>query len=362
VAAITVHTNGGGVAAVSRLLLSAVRERWGAGVPLIPLVEHGVDPRRPEPGLAARVRFGARIASCQALGRTSWIFFTHLAVARAQAFVPAVLRQPYAVFLHGIEAWRPLTPAEGHVLDRAALRVANSSFTARRIREANPAVGEIAVCPLALPRGWPMATPGQAAPSFGPQAVLVLARMLAAERYKGHDQLLAAWPRVLARMPDARLVLAGDGDDVPRLKALARGLDGSVVFTGFVPDADLPALYDAAALFAMPSRGEGFGLVYLEAMSRGLACIGSVHDAAGEIIQDGVTGFLVNQDDPAQLADRIIALLEDEPRRRAMGQQGRQVVRRTFQYEQFSARLIALLDETLGDARVGALAAARSSR
>ncbi len=131
----------------------------------------------------------------------------------------------------------------------------------------------------------------------------IVARMSSAERYKGHDELLEAWPIVKAHLPDARLVCVGDGDDLPRLqqKAHELGIGSETIFTGFVSADELHGWYDAASVFAMPSRGEGFGLVYLEAMSHGLPCIGSVHDAAGEIIDDGVTGHLVDQSDPREL-------------------------------------------------------------
>ena len=102
-------------------------------------------------------------------------------------------------------------------------------------------------------------------------------------------------------------------------------------------------------MFAMPSRGEGFGLVYLEAMTYGLPCIGATQDAAGEIIDDGVTGFLVDQADTADIADRIVMLLENEDLRRTMGDEGRRRLEREFSYEQFSRRLLTQIDATLGD-------------
>jgi glycosyltransferase involved in cell wall biosynthesis len=89
--------------------------------------------------------------------------------------------------------------------------------------------------------------------------------------------------------------------------------------------------------------------VYLEAMSHGLACIGSVHDAASEIIVDGVTGFLVDQRAIPRLADRIAALLRDEPRRRAMGEAGRQRAATQFSYEQFRDRVTEALVGGFGE-------------
>src|SRR5262249_43088762 len=112
-----------------------------------------------------------------------------------------------------------------------------------------------------------------------------------------------------------------------------------IAFTGFVSTRELNALYKSAALFALPSRGEGFGLVYLEAMTHKLPCIGSVHDAAGDVIVDGVTGGLVDQDDRRSLIETISELLLNEPRRKTMGAAGFRRVFEEFTYDRFSERL-----------------------
>jgi phosphatidylinositol alpha-1,6-mannosyltransferase len=163
--------------------------------------------------------------------------------------------------------------------------------------------------------------------------------MSAAERYKGHDALLDAWPAVRARVPDATLVLAGGGDDLERLEARARTLGhAGIQITGFLAPDALDALYHQAAVFALPSRGEGFGLVYLEAMARGVPCIGSIHDAAREIIEHERTGYLVDQGQPEELADRLATLLIDRRLRQAMGARGRDRFDREFTFERFRTR------------------------
>jgi phosphatidylinositol alpha-1,6-mannosyltransferase len=165
------------------------------------------------------------------------------------------------------------------------------------------------------------------------------------ERYKGHDELIVAWPRVVARVPDAQLVIVGAGDDEKRLRkaGVDSGAGDRILFTGFVASSDLDALYQRAALFALPSRGEGFGLVYLEAMRHRLPCIGSVHDAAREVIVDGVTGSLVGQEDPAALADAITSLLLDPERRKRTGDAGHLRLVSEFSFERFRSRMGELL-------------------
>jgi phosphatidylinositol alpha-1,6-mannosyltransferase len=248
------------------------------------------------------------------------------------------------IFLHGIEAWHPLSAPARQVLGDAALLVANSRHTAQRAEAANPGLGTIEICPLAIEH-LPRPDESDVTTQDGAPMVLMVGRLLAAEGYKGHDQMLEAWPSVLNRVPAARLVIAGGGDDLARLqqKAADLGVGASVDFTGFVPEAERTRLYRRARIFAMPSQGEGFGLVYLEAMAHRLPCIGSYQDAAREVIADGVTGYLVDQPDIAALATRLVHLLTDEPRRRAMGEQGRARVASMFTYRQFADRLLSLL-------------------
>ena len=168
-------------------------------------------------------------------------------------------------------------------------------------------------------------------------SVLIVGRMISSERYKGHDQLIEAWPLVKAQVPDAQLVIVGHGDDVNRIKtkALSTGFQDSVLFTGHVNDATLQAIYDRVAIFVMTSRSEGFGVVYLEAMQHGLPCIGSIHDAAKEIIEHEVTGLLVDQDDVSGLANAIAGLLLNPSRRTEMGKAGFQRLQTAFSFEQF---------------------------
>lgn len=346
VAAVTLAPEGGGIAAVSRMTWRVLSDRWPDST-LITLVDAAAGPGVPRPGLASRLRFGAGVLRSQLPGGSGWVFFNHLALARAQQFVPKSIRRPTVVFLHGIEAWRPLPAGTRQMLDDAVLRIANSRHTAELASQANPGLGPVEICPLALERDVDEMdqkdeVPGRA----GAPTVLMLGRMLAAERYKGHDQMLEAWPAVGVKLPTARLVIAGDGDDRPRLEAKARalGVGDRVEFTGFVPDSARDALYRRAQLFAMPSQGEGFGLVYLEAMAHGLPCLGSTQDAAREVIADGVTGYLMNQTDIGGLSSRVVELLTDEPRRRVMGEAGRTRVASRFTYRHFASRLLTLID------------------
>ena len=331
---------GGGIGQVSELLWDAMRDTWSTHADVLTLMRNG----RATPRAADKLRFGVALARRRLTAPPSWTLFSHLGLARIEGYLPAGLRAPYGVFLHGIEAWKPLPPAEMAALRGAALRIANSRFTARAIATANPGIGDIAICPLALPKhaALPVQQPDRMPDR---RTVLVVGRLSAGERYKGHEQLIRAWPDVVARVPDARLVVAGDGDDRPRLERLATEspAGGAVRFTGFLSRPELEAEYARASLFAMPSRGEGFGLVYLEAMAHGLACLGSHSDAAAEVIEDGTTGVLVDPDDVQVLGRAMTDLLESPDRRRAMGEAGRARVAALYQYHRFREQIVGLL-------------------
>jgi phosphatidylinositol alpha-1,6-mannosyltransferase len=339
---------GGGIGQVSASIWHAMQDTWPGDVELVTLLRNG----HLQPHAADKVRFGADLARRCLLAPPPWIVFSHLGLARVEGYLSAVAPAPYAVFLHGIEAWKPLPARERDVVRRAALRVANSRFTARAVATANPGLGEIKVCPLALQKGEPALRERQTGADSS-LTVLVVGRLSAGEAYKGHEQLIRAWPAVVRRVPGARLVIAGDGDDAPRLQRVAATAEvGPVVrFTGFLTRAELDEAYASAAMFALPSRGEGFGLVYLEAMAHGLACLGSVHDAASEVIADGETGVLVDPDDLDVLAGTIADLLESPARRRALGDAGQARVVQSFQYDRFRDEFIGLLREAFpGDA------------
>jgi glycosyltransferase involved in cell wall biosynthesis len=148
---------------------------------------------------------------------------------------------------------------------------------------------------------------------------------------KGGDVLLAAFSRVRSRVPAARLTIVGP----PAARQQA-----GVTWTGLLRDrVALRACYENAAVFAMPSRCEPFGLVFLEAMAFGLPCIGTNRDAMPEIIADGQSGFLVPPGDEVALAEKLILLLEDAPRATSMGRFGYEQVVSRFQWSHVAERM-----------------------
>jgi len=130
--------------------------------------------------------------------------------------------------------------------------------------------------------------------------IMTLARLPGAERYKGVDEILEVMPSLLEIDPTLKYLVAGDGDDRPRLEAKAKslGIADRVIFTGMVPESEKADLFRLADVFAMPGRGEGFGFVFLEALACGVPAVGSKVDGSREALRDGLLGELV---DPADL-------------------------------------------------------------
>jgi phosphatidylinositol alpha-1,6-mannosyltransferase len=340
----TLAPAGDGIAYAARLIHRAMCDLGGGDPALVELGITGSDPVT----LRTRVQFFAKLARLQSLRRVNWVLFTHVGIARAQLKVPRHLRRPYGVFVHGIEAWSATLDAERRAALRSArVRIAISPHTARRVAAAHPDLPPIETCLLALlpDDEHPDRVPADVRVDYGPHAVVIVGRMSSTERYKGHDQLLLAWSRVLADIPDASLVMVGRGDDVERLrtKAAALGLGRSVHFTGFLPDAAVRGVLRNAAVFAMPSRGEGFGLVYLQAMRAGIPCLGSRDDAAADVIVDGETGLLVPRQEPDAISGALVRLLTDEAMRRRLGAAGRRRFESLFTYPRFRARLAGVL-------------------
>jgi phosphatidyl-myo-inositol dimannoside synthase len=262
-------------------------------------------------------------------------------------------RMKSIVCAHGIEVWEPLPALRRSSLCHATLVLSPSRATADSLTLVQGVPPEhIRVLPWGLDPDFETklaGTAGAKLPDGFPvgRVVLTVGRWLATERYKGMDTLIMALPRLLLRSPELQLVLAGSGDDREWLEAIAResGVSRHVHFLTDLSYERLSACYAAAEVFALPSRGEGFGFVYLEAMARGKPVIGGAHGGAPEVIADGETGYLVQHGDPVQLATSIDALLANPDMAKQMGSRGRERVEREFRFNVFAKSFRKILRE-----------------
>lgn len=169
---------------------------------------------------------------------------------------------------------------------------------------------------------------------------------------KGQDTLIRALPAVRRAIPDAVLLLTGDGPYARTLRRLATdsGVADAVVLAGGQPHAAMPEHYAACDVFAMPCRTrrrglevEGLGIVFLEAAAAGLPVLVGDSGGAPDTVRDGETGHVVDGRDVAAVADRLVALLRDREGARAMGEKGRAWVREAWGWEGAYDTLAGLL-------------------
>ncbi|HET8938399.1 MAG TPA: glycosyltransferase family 4 protein [Polyangiales bacterium] len=265
-----------------------------------------------------------------------------------RAHPPAAFARPYLTWMHGIDVWENARPDHLDRLRAADLLLVNSDYTRDRATRLHSGLERARVCWLATETDEP------APPRLDdhPPTVTILSRIDASENYKGHRELIEAWPGVRKLVSDAQLVIAGDGSGRHALEQLARrsAPDAGIQFLGFVPDAQVPTLLRNSDVFAMPSRGEGFGLAYIEAMRFGIPVVASVHDAAPEINLHRVTGLNVDLTRSAELSAALSQLLAEPELARSYGAAGRARWAERFCFarfrERFSRHLADLIAQT----------------
>jgi phosphatidylinositol alpha-1,6-mannosyltransferase len=188
--------------------------------------------------------------------------------------------------------------------------------------------------------------------------VLTVARLDAADAYKGVDTLILAWPLVLAQRPQAELIVVGDGNDRQRLEAMADvlGIESRVRFLGRVSDGALRRAYASAQIFALPGRhsagvvaeGEGFGLVFIEAGAAGLPVVAGRGAGTDDAVAHGVSGLLVDARELHDVARAIVLLLGDPTLARRLGRGGRERAAGLFSESRFRREVGSLLDQLQG--------------
>jgi phosphatidylinositol alpha-1,6-mannosyltransferase len=336
----------GGIASANRNILHALSDVAAchrARFTVLSLLEKASD--RP-PYLAPEVKFNALdghrwrfLAALLALARPgTLICFDHVALALPALPLAAAGLVQTVVFAHGSESWRRLRRTSSWSFRVASLCLTNSHFTLSQMRTRIPRI-RVEPCPLGLPPEFRLRTEMPESrrvvvhlPAvdgrtrrLGERVLLLVGRADSREREKGHDVLIKVMPELLEPHPTVQLVLAGPGDDLPRLRALAaeHGVAASVFVPGFVDAETLERLYQCSYAFVMPSLQEGFGLAYLEAMNYGKPCVGCSDQGAEDIIVHGHTGLLVRDPrDGAELRESLFYLLDRPEIARALGRTG----------------------------------------
>lgn len=187
--------------------------------------------------------------------------------------------------------------------------------------------------------------------------IMTLGRLASAERFKGFDEVIEALPALAEHIPHISYLICGDGSDRARLeqKAESLGVRHRVTFAGFVNEAEKADYYRLADAYVMPSRGEGFGIVFLEALACGLPVMGSRTDGGREALLDGALGCLVDPSDPSDVVRGVLETLKN-------GSRARPGVPYCYSPQAFTERVNAIVTGVLENRSVPLVAESTASR
>lgn len=252
--------------------------------------------------------------------RPDIILCGHINLLPIAALVKRITRRPLILEAYGIDAWRRREGLRAWGIDRVDLVLAISRFTRERLIEwSGLAPYAVKVVPNAvhLNRYSQSEKPERLVNRYGLEGrrvLLTIARLAASERYKGLDRIISLLPRLTARFPDLVYLVGGDGDDLSRLEALAEssGHQDRVIFAGRIREEEKVDHYNLADAFAMPSVGEGFGFVFLEAAACGLPVLGGSRDGSRDALVEGRLGVMVDPTDSEQLLGGLVEILSKE--------------------------------------------------
>lgn len=249
----------------------------------------------------------------------------HLNLLPLAAVVAAATGATLLLVIHGIEAWQPRKFWPPWLVQRADHVVAVSEYTKQRfLGWSKLPLDRAHVVPncVDLSNFTPGTKPLYLLRRYGLEnrpVLLSVGRLDSRERYKGHDEVLEVLGELVGKFPRLAYLIVGDGDDRERLrrKAMHLGLEDVVKFTSYIQESEKPDHYRLADAFVMPGRGEGFGIVYLEALACGVPVVVSNRDASQEIVGGGLPGAIADPDDARSIVNAISAVLRRHPQPRA---------------------------------------------
>ena len=293
----------------------------------------------------------AIFAELSSVRNSSLIYCAHINLTPLAIGLSKIFNIPMLCALYGIEAWEP---TRRYLIDKYIGEVGHfysiSNFTKRRFIEWTGIESEqVSLLPNAihLEKYGVGCRPADLVERYGigrRRALLTLGRLVSKERAKGFDEVIDALPHIKAHVPDICYIVAGDGDYRSALedKVRAKGLQDDVIFTGFIDEAHKVSLYRLADVYVMPSRGEGFGFVFLEAMACGIPVVASAADGSRDSVQDGKLGQLVDPDDLGGIVRAVLEAL-DKPKSVPEGLD-------YFSFEAFTNRTHELVDRIISGA------------
>src|SRR5262249_5700198 len=287
-------------------------------------------------------------------GPPDLVVFGHVSLSKL-ALIPAVRLQKYCVVAYGVEVWRPLSKGEQRAIRNSDAVLAISDYTGSNVIDRSR-VGpdKVKLFPCSLDPYW-IADGVEPSNEIDKPVILTVCRLTRDDSYKGVDSVIRSLPSVIARIGDVEYRIVGDGDDLQRLKSLANevGVASHVKFMGELTSEQLREEYRRCSIFVMPSEGEGFGIVFLEAMAGWKAVIGGAHGGTPSVVKHGETGILVERLNVNAISEAISTLLEDHALRTRLGDAGYERLSNVFTFNRFESKLDELFSSMLRESAIG---------
>ncbi len=270
------------------------------------------------PGMPGKIIFAVEVFFRALFFHPDVVLCAHVNFSPLCHLIGSILGRKYVVFAYGIDAWNITNNGQKAALRQAEKIVAVSNFTASEIERQFPEFKpKITVIPGAVDADRFHIRPK---PQYlieryhvlGKKVIFTLARLSGAEGYKGYDKVIEALPIIARSIPEVVYLIGGDGDDRSRIERLVKEkhLADRVIIAGKIPDKELNDHYNLCDVFAMPSKGEGFGIVFLEALACGKPVVAGNRDGSRDAVLDGKLGTLVDPDNINDVADGIISALD----------------------------------------------------
>ncbi|MBD1873986.1 glycosyltransferase [Nodosilinea sp. FACHB-131] len=300
--------------------------------------------------------FGLKVLVTSFQQRPNLVLCGHLNFTPVAYLLRFWLGTPYWILVYGVDAWDIKHPLRRRALQTAEKIISISDYTRNRlIKEESLQPDRISLLPVTFDIERFQIKPK---PSYllnrhklkeSQPIVLTVARLADDEQYKGYDQVIRAICFVRQKVPDVHYVLVGKGSDRPRIEQLIEslGLKDCVTLAGFVSDEEICDYYNLCDVFIMPSKGEGFGIVYLEALACGKPTVGGNQDGAIDALCNGELGILVDPDNTEEIATTLVEILQGKSTHPILYQPEilRQKVDEIYGFNQFQINLLGLLNE-----------------
>ena len=297
----------GGIQQYNRKFIDALRAR-GDEVSLLELKGSG---------FFAKIKFTALFFIKSITIKPDLTICAHIHYAPLGFFAKKVFRREYIVCTHGVDVWNIKNSLERKSMREAKLITTVAEYTRDKIVSQIPETKNH-IYFLYNPVDGNRFVPKEKSPILikrygleNKKIIFIIARLLAMEGYKGYDRVIEALPKILKEVPNAVYLLAGKGDDAPRVKKLISelNLEDKVIMAGYVSEEELVDHYNVADVFVMPSKAEGAPAVFVEALACGIPVVAGNQDGSATPLLGGEVGLLINPDDVGEIASAIIKVL-----------------------------------------------------